>query len=100
MIPSAILTRLVASIVYELSFCCIAEDLSLVSLEEVVCVCVSVGGLGRVGEVCVARQEVKSSTQSGRETEGRNRGFRMSSALGVWAMLCFCAGFARMIRTL
>lgn len=40
MIPSAILTRLVASIVYELSFCCIAEDLSLVSLEEVVCVCV------------------------------------------------------------
>lgn len=62
-----------------LSFCCIAEDLSLFSLEEVVCV--SVGGLGWVGEVCVCRStgsdEVTHSERVSERVRDResNRGF-------------------------
>jgi len=100
MAPSAVFTRLLASVVFEL-YSWRFEP--VFPGRGCVCVCVS----GRVGSsgggVRVARQEVKSPTQSERARDReRNRGFWDELSVGCVCVcvLCSLAGSARMIRTL
>jgi len=95
MAPSAVFTRLLASVVFEL-YSWRFEP--VFPGRGCVCVCVLVGGLGRVGEVCVSldRKWSHRLRVSGRETERETEVSGMSSALGV--CVCVCVVFPRRLR--